>query len=319
MKYRLTFIKLGVKSIGRLGVTSFVCLVFGMCLIFFSVRGLSAISSEKAQPCTVTIQANVISDAQIFSASSLPGVLKCTAVIPIQSQLYIEDNVCNLTVYAVDPGWIENIIIGENLPLSSTMPYLVLSKAALEGFTDITGKTVFSDTIDWANSGAVLNGFPCEVCGITADDTAYGYISHSAAESMLLFNGEIPAYTQLWLRLENSGYEEKVINALSASGLTATSQNSAKWQEWKSETRNAIILLFAGISVILASVAIIWEKTKADITTHKGEYTFLRHMGADKRDIVIILVSRILMFIAISIVVAAALYMVIPILISSGL
>ncbi len=308
MKRLLIFAKLGFKSVGRLGVISFLCLTLSFTLLIFAIRDFSRISEEKKQPCTVIAQSINISQDQSVSARDIDGALTSTAVIAFPAQLVVGDYTRELTVYAVEPEWIDNVSQGEIFPKSSTMPYIVLSEKALEGFKDKTGKTVFSDSIDWQNSEVSLNGFYGNICGITSDDdTAVGYISHSAAESMLLFNSEIPVYTQLWLKLENSGYEESVISELTAMGLIATS-DSTKWQDWKDDTRNALILCFSGASILFAAIAIIGEKTKQDILKNKSEYTFLRYMGAQKHEITTLHISRILLTIILSSVISSSLY-----------
>ena len=308
MKRLLIFATLGFKSVGRLGVISFLCLTLSFTLLIFAIRDFSRISEEKKQPCTVIAQSINISQDQSASARDIDGALTSTAVIAFPAQLVVGDYTRELTIYAVEQEWIDNVSQGEIFPGSSTMPYIVLSEKALEGFKDKTGKTVFSDSIDWQNSEVSLNGFYGNICGITSDDdTAVGYISHAAAESMLLFNSEIPVYTQLWLKLENSGHEESVISELTAMGLTA-SYDSTKWQSWKAETRNALILCFSGASILFAAIAIICEKTKQDILKNKSEYTFLRYMGAQKYEVITLHISRILLTIILSSVISSSLY-----------
>lgn len=311
MKRLLIFAKLGFKSVGRLGVISFICLTLSFTLLIFAARDFSQIAEEKKQPCTVIAQSINISQDQSASAKDIDGVLTSTAVIAFSAQLIVGDYTRELTVYAVEPEWIDNVSQGEIFPESSTMPYIVLSEKALEGFKDKTGKTVFSDSVDWQNGEVSLNGFYGNICGITADDdTTVGYISHTAAESMLLFNSEITVYTQLWLKLENSGYEESVISELVTMGLTAAS-DSTKWQDWKDDTRNAFILCFSGASILFAAIAIICEKTKQDILKNKSEYTFLRYMGATDTEIKAVNVSRILIGTVIALGFSALLYAVI--------
>ena len=312
MKRILIFAKLGFKSVGRLGVISFLCLTLSFTLLIFATRDFSQIADEKKQPCTVIAQSINISQDQSASAKDIDGVLTSTAVIAFPTQLVVGDYTRELTVYAVEPEWIDNISQGEIFPESSTMPYIVLSEKALEGFKDKTGKTVFSDSIDWQNSEVSLNGFYGNVCGITSDeDTAVGYISHAAAESMLLFSSDIPVYTQLWLKLENSGYEESVISELTAMGLIATS-DSTKWQDWKYDTRNALIICFSGAAILFAAIAIIGEKTKQDMLKNRSEYVFLQYMGTNHNELIVLHIFRILLFVILSLIVSLILCTTIP-------
>ncbi len=303
MKCLLIFARLGFKSIGRLGIISFLCLTLSFTLLIFAARDFSRISEEKKQPCTVIAQGTSITHEQSVSAKDINGVLKSTAVIVLPVQLVVGDYTRELTVYAVEPEWIDNISQGEIFPESSAMPYIVLSEKALEGFKDKTGKTVFSDSIDWQSNEVSLNGFYGNICGITADDgTAVGYISHAAAESMLLFNSEIPVYTQLWLKLEDSGYEESVISELATMGLTAAS-DSTKWQDWKDDTQNALIICVSGATILFAAAVIISEKTKQDILKTRSEYTFLRYAEANQFFLINIFRISFMIFLSISIAV----------------
>ena len=142
MKRLFIFARLGFKSVGRLGIISFLCLTLSFTLLIFAVRDFSRFSEEKKQPCTVIAQSTNISQDQSASARDIDGVLTSTAVIVLPAQLVVGDYTRELTIYAVEQEWIDNISQGEIFPKNSTMPYIVLSEKALEGFKDKTGKTV---------------------------------------------------------------------------------------------------------------------------------------------------------------------------------
>lgn len=309
MRRLLVFVRLGFRSIGKLGIISFLCFALSFTLLSFAFRDFTLISEEKAQPCTVIAHGASITQEQSAAAREIDGVVTSTSVIVLPSQLVIGDYTRDLTVYAVESEWIDGISQGEVFTESSAMPYIVLSEKALEGFKDKTGKTVFSDSVDWQNSEASLNGFYGNICGIAADeDSAVGYISHSAAEAMLLFNGEIPAYTQIWLKLKSSAYEESVTSELAVMGLAAASQDSTKWQTWKTDTRNAVILCISGAVILLAAAAIVREKLKQDMLKNKSEYLFLVYMGIQKHDFTTFLVSRIILTCILSFIVSTTLF-----------
>lgn len=310
MKRLSVFVRLGFKHVYKLGIIPFLCLTLSFILFGFAAKDLSGISQEKNLPCTVIAYGADISQEQIATASEINGVLISTAVISLPAQLTVGDYTRELTVYAVDSQWISDISQGEAFPDASTMPYIVLTEKSLEGFEDKTGKTVFSDSVAWQDSDVSMNGFYGSICGLTTSDTAsVGYISHSAAETMLLFNGEIPVYTQIWLKLENSGYEESVISALAATGLSAATQDNTKWQNWKTDTQNALILCLSATVMFLSAVAVIREKIKYDLLKSKSEYTFLRHTGAKKHDFTVFFFSMLVSTIFFALIASALIFL----------
>lgn len=303
MKYLL----LGVKSVRRIGIGAFACLVMGCVMLELALIMTRDISAEMQKPCELTVYAADISDSDITSFSAIDGVVSATAVIEYMSTLSVGDYHQDITFYGIHPGYISEFITdGRAFPERSMMPYVVLNRKAMTSFTDARNKPVYSDSVNWQDQLSDMSGRAISICGIADDGKQIpcAYTNIASLKNVILENGGVPQYSAVWLRLSGIKYEEQAIRSLASIGFDAASNTV----ELRTRLENASAVakcVFAGSFIALfAAAVIVFNKSKADYCINHAEYKALIYFGADRRAVALIYTARIFAFAFISIAVS---------------
>ena len=158
-----------------------------------------------------------------------------------------------------------------------------------------------------------MNGFSAEVSGILRDDQeeSRGYICIEAWDQMMLTDSQIPVYDTMWVRLDNYGVQEQVVQKLAVKGLTATaSSTQAQTGFWEQRTAQARVIFVCTGLLLIAGAMLIAVYTRLDLVHRRSEYLFFRYHGAGKIQINMIFVSRIIFLVVFSLGLAAVAYCV---------
>lgn len=307
MKYFL----LGVKSVRRIGTGAFVCLVIGCVMLELAIIMTQSISAEMQNPCELTAYAADISDSDITEIAAIDGAVSTTAVIEYMSTLSVGDYRQDITVYGINPDYISGFITdGVLFPEQSMMPYVVLNKKAMTGFTDARNKPVYSDSVNWQGQLSDMSGRAVSICGIADDGkpAPCGYANIASLKNVILENGGAPAYSFVWLRLSGLEYEEQAISRLTGMGFDTVSNTAELRAKLKNEASIAKCIFAGSVTALFAAGVIVFNKSKADYYIKNAEYKTLIYFGADRKNIALIYISRILVFaliaIAVSLVIA---------------
>lgn len=303
MKYLL----LGAKSVRRIGIGAFACLVMGCVMLELALIMTRNISAEMQNPCELTAYAADISDGDITELSAMDGVVSATAVIEYMGTLSVGDYRQDITVYGISPSYISGFITdGGAFPEQSLMPYIVLNKKAMTGFTDARNKPVYSDSINWREQLSDMSGRAVSICGIADDGKPMpcGYTNIASLKNVILENGGAPAYSFVWLRLSGLEYEEQAIRHLTSIGFDAASNTVELRAKLKNEASIAKCIFAGSVTALFAAAVIVFNKSKADYYIKNAEYKTLIYFGADRMDITLIYISRIFVFVIIAIAVS---------------
>ena len=311
MKYVLR----GFATVRRLGIGSFLCLVVAWYLLFSGLGLYGEVTREKAQPCELTVSGETVTDLTVSDIRLLDGVKDASKTVRMDTQILTEDEkVLALALYAVDADYLDGeILSGEKYANGTIMPYLLINEKCLNRFTDRNGRLIRVDTERLQGSMVTMNGFSAEVSGILRDDQeeSRGYICIEAWDQMMLTDSQIPVYDTMWVRLDNYGVQEQVVQKLAVKGLTATaSSTQAQTGFWEQRTAQARVIFVCTGLLLIAGAMLIAVYTRLDLVHRRSEYLFFRYHGAGKIQINMIFVSRIIFLVVFSLGLAAVAYCV---------
>ncbi len=275
----------GLKTIGQLGFSAFICLT--ACFWFFESAFLlgAELKHEKSEPCTITAAGDA-ADADLSGAN---GVESYTPVIVLNTTVFVDDNRCSLTLYGINDGFIAKFTAG-------TMPSIYLNEYALQSFCNEKGAKVLSSSVNIASNDVSVCDVPCKITDVIDDgkQSPCGYVSINAAKTLVLASGEIPAYSELWVKLESAGFEEDVTDALTGCGLSVQS-DIAKWSRWDDIQQKIKLYIVCAAVLLFASISLISANTKLDrITNRDGSDHFLIHVSRITAFVILSLVAVVL-------------------------
>lgn len=118
-----------------------------------------------------------------------------------------------------------------------------------------------------------MNGFSAGVSGILRDgqEEPRGYVCIEAWNQRMLIDGQIPGYDTMWVRLENHGVQQQVIQKLAARGLTATASSAqAQTGFWEQRTAQARVMLVCTRLLLFAGAMLITVYTRLDLVRHRA-------------------------------------------------
>lgn len=289
------WIRLGLKGLRRLGLPALVGLVLGLYLLSLGMAGRSAVRKEKLQPVLLTAACDSGANSLLAEVRQLQGVKKAAAGIPIRSLLVLGEYSCSLTASAVTEGWLTRVDEGTLFPEQSSMPYLVLNRAALQSFVNGQQRKADEGSLAWRNQPITINGLPGQICGVLDDgsQTPAAWLSASAGESLLLANRVIPSYTLLLAEAANADAAAAAEQQLYTKGCSVTGGVSAFTDGWEQGLHTAGLYLLSGTLILAMALVLLAEGLRRDLAVKKAEYRFLRYNGMSRGGLCLMLAVRI--------------------------
>lgn len=283
--------KIAAKTIPRCGTAALVILCLGLYFSFPATKTFLHLQSEKNTPYEIIAS----SDSDYIDMDSLlkiDGVKNVSPIIQIDGEIVYEKYALNCKIMAVYSSYLDlTCTDGVIFPDNSNMPYLILNKAASEGFSNDEAEV----TID-VEETVLLNSNGKErkaiICGIFDDesDSPIAYMSYNYAGKEYAQD----VSTSLAFSLDNRGAAEKVYASLQRNGIYANSDSSISltWELMGQQVWQTMILC---ISLLTCSVALIREKRKGELKERRDEQTALLSSGMTASEVNTVFPLRILL------------------------
>ena len=232
----------------------------------FSGAILAAIHSEKAAPCELHVTAPSylsITEQSVQDFRAIDNVLDATGIVEVPVTASSGKYSAGLTLVGVDGEYLGDLVytMGELFPAGGAMPWITLSEAAAQSFTDPTDKTKRSASympdIDWLGADFSLDMgssiISARVSGLFEGDDPAAYIGLDIAKTLLQSQGQAAGFTGARVRITNIGAAEGVSKAIAALGYEVADRDSARQEKWDAQTREAVYLAILGAAGLLCA------------------------------------------------------------------
>ena len=253
------------RGFDAVGVLLTAAAVTALC---FSGAILTAIHSEKAEPCELSVTAPSyfsITEQSVLDFLAIEDVVDATGTVEVQATVTSGKYTASLALVVIDGDYLHDLayIAGEPFPASGAMPWITLSKTAAQAFIDPAYKTKhtasYMPDIDWLGANFLLklgdNTILAKVSGLFEGDDPAAYIGQDVARTLLQSQGLPSGYTGAQVRVTNIGAAEAVSKAISDLGFEVSNRDSARQEKWDAETREAAYLaVFAAAGFLCAAM-----------------------------------------------------------------
>ncbi len=232
----------------------------------FSGAIFAAIHSEKAAPCELNVTAPSylsITEQSVQDFRAIDNVLDATGIVEVPVTVSSGKYSAGLTLVGVDGEYLGDLAYttGEPFPAGGAMPWITLSEAAAQSFTDPTDKTKRSASympdIDWLGTDLSLDMgssiISARVSGLFEDDGPAAYIGLDIAKTLLQSQGQAAGFTGARVRITNIGAAEDVSKAITDLGYQVENRDSARQEKWDAQTREAVYLAILGAAGLLCA------------------------------------------------------------------
>lgn len=274
--------------------------VCSFCLCFAGAIFVS-VQQEKDLPYELSVSTTKkITDAVLQQIGQIEGVAAVSPVVQVPVTLKAGNCIAQLTVTGLNRDYINRKFeTGGVFPNSSTMPYIILNKAVCKLFSD--GRNSFGGEkkeadINWLYTSFVLEtetgkSETARVCGILPDETdtdtdePLTWMDLKKVQDLLEASEQPMDPMQANVRVNNSGYAEKVTAAITGFGLTVTNPNEKQQTKWDNSLKEADYLIaLAAFSLVFTLLFIQMEK-KLTLLEQNEMLSMLSGMGMNKQDI----------------------------------
>lgn len=232
----------------------------------FSGAVLTTIHSEKTEPCELSVTAPsylTITEQSIQDFHAIAGVVDATGVVEVPVIAAGGKYTASITLVGIDGEYLNDLVYstGELFPAGGAMPWITLSKAAAQSFTDPTDKAKrsanYMPDIDWLGTEFSLdmggNIISSRVSGIFESEEPAAYIGLDIAKTLLQNHGQTDRYTGARVRVTNAGAAESVSKAITGLGYGVENRHSARQEKWDAQTREAVYLAILSVAGLLCA------------------------------------------------------------------
>ncbi len=232
----------------------------------FSGALLAAVRAEKAEPCELTVTAPgylAVTEQSVQDFRAIGQVVDASGTVEVPVTAGSGKYTAGLTLVGIDGGYLDDLayLMGGPFPTSGAMPWIVLSKAAAQSFTDPEDKTRhgagYMPDIDWlgADFALELGGgtVSARVSGIFESEEPAAYVGRDIAKALLQSQGQAAGYTGARVRVTNMGAAEAVSKAITDLGYTVADRDSARQEKWDARTREAAYLALLAAAGLLCA------------------------------------------------------------------
>lgn len=237
--------------------------VTAMC---FSGAILTAVHSEKAEPCELTVTAPsymAITEQSVEDFRAIADVVDATGIVEVPVTAGSGKYTASLTLVGIDGDYLRDLtyITGELFPEGGAMPWITLSKAAAQSFIDPAGKTTrtanYMPELDWLNADFSLilgdGALSAKVSGLFEGDEPAAYIGPDIARTLLQSQGLASGYTGARVRVTDIGAAEAVSKAVTDLGYEVANRDSGRQEKWDAQTREAVYLAILAAAGLLCA------------------------------------------------------------------
>lgn len=234
------------------------CVLFmaaAVTVLCFSGAILTAIHSEKAEPCELAVTAPsylAITEQSVQDFRAIADVVDAAGFVEVPVTVASGKYAASLTLVGIDGDYLRDLtyVTGEPFPESGAMPWIVLSKSAAQSFIDPEDKTKhgtdYMPDIDWLDADFSLQfgdgTVSAKVSGLFEGDEPAAYIRQDVARALLQGQGLPSGYTGTRVRTTNIGAAEAVSEAITSQGYEVANRDSARQEKWDTQTREAVYL-----------------------------------------------------------------------------
>ena len=232
----------------------------------FSGAILTTIHGEKAEPCELSVTAPsylAITEQSVQDFRAIDNVLDATGIVEVPVTASSGKYSAGLILVGIDGEYLNDLVYttGELFPAGGAMPWITLSEAAAQSFTDPTDKTKHSASympdIDWLGADLSLDMgssiISARVCGLFEGDDPAAYIGLDIAKTLLQSQGQTAGFTGARVRITNIGAAEDVSKAITDLGYQVENRDSARQEKWDAQTREAVYLAILGAAGLLCA------------------------------------------------------------------
>ncbi len=235
----------------------------------FSGALLAAVRAEKAEPCELTVTAPgypALTEQSVQDFRAIDRVVDAAGTVEVPVTAESGKYTAGLTLVGIDGDYLDDLVylMGEPFPTSGAMPWIVLSEAAAQSFTDPEDKTRhgagYMPDIDWLEADFFLElgggTVSAKVSGLFEGDGPAAYVGRDIAKALLQSQGQAAGYTGARVRVTDIGAAEAVSRAITDLGYQVENRDSARQEKWDARTREAAYLaLLAAAGLLCAGMA----------------------------------------------------------------
>ena len=247
----------------------------GLYFLFPACKTFQQIQNEKNTPYELTVTTENGS-IDLNTLMQIEGVERISPVMNLNATLSLNEYKLDCEIRAVYSSFLSlKFTQGTMYPDNSNMPYLILNKAAAEGFAyeyqTITVST--EETVMMNTNGAERKAI---ICGIFDDrsETPTVYMSYDVAQKEYATSGQ----TELVFLLSNMGSAEDVVSALQRQNIYASFDPNLTlaWELLHTQCWQTVLL---SVGLLACAVALIREKRSVEITKARSKTTMLLLSG----------------------------------------
>ena len=265
---------------------------------------LSSITAEKEKPCELTVQASggiKLTDQTILDIKKIPGVMAATGSIEVPVTLTTGKYSAAITLYGIDPSYLQKeFLLGGYFSENSVMPYIIVNNAAVKEFIDKdnpppSDQTDYAPAIDWLNSNIALyfggesKPIISKVCGILASEEEKpepaGYISISAAKTLLSSQKMPGNYTSVAVRIQSIGNAKNVTKQIEKLSYTADDPSLELQAEWERKEMEMTNLILTGVIGLLCFSFLIAAVDRGSLLEQHGQLDMMRWIGVSMSEL----------------------------------
>lgn len=304
----------------RISKWMIIYVTLGFLCLLLATNIYCVVKTEKNQPCEIDVSMPVADENLLQEIKKTKGILAVTPVYQLQATLEVNGFSLTLEMEGVEESFLpQAFLYGAATSHAGNMPHIILTKPAALGFMDQNEKTIKEDAIESTllsdiSTLTIQKGMPVLVSGVIEDERMMGYTDIAAAKNICLYEGIVPTYSMIRLRLKNTGMQPEVRQALEAMGLQ--SMTTEMTDPWRYESLLYTILFVRGVLLLLLGYTKGIATVQNSFLQERDAYNYLRASGFSKRNILGLLQWQNNIWLGKSFVWAWGIYYLVPLLLT---